>query len=174
MDQQETVDKSGGLPSEKKRGNDRHVKRCSPVNIDGRRKPRWLRMTSPSPNGMKIAMARSIAVVRRSPLQRKHRTTRPEKMSRIPLTHIKGKAAGSWIGMPKAVEAPTGLSMKLIPIPMMPTGITRVHQKSSEFLLRVELSKLVVVFICFLFLPLACHGQPERLLARHFHFDGRP
>src|SRR5215831_12310551 len=30
--------KSGGLPSEKKRGNDRHVKRCSPVNIDGRRK----------------------------------------------------------------------------------------------------------------------------------------
>src|SRR5262245_29085680 len=123
-------------------------------------------MTSPSPNGMKIAMARSIAVVRRSPLQRKDRTTRPEKMSRIPLTHIKGKAAGSLIGMPKAVEAPTGLSMKLRPIPMMPTGITRVHQKSSEFLLKLELSKLVVVFICFLFLPLACHGQLERLLAR--------
>jgi hypothetical protein len=29
---------SCGLPSEEKRGNDRHVKRCSPVNIDGRRK----------------------------------------------------------------------------------------------------------------------------------------
>ena len=119
----------------------------------GGAKPRWLRMTSPSPNGMKIATAKSIAVVRRSPLQRKDRTTRPEKMSRIPLTHIKGKAAGSWIGMPKAVEAPTGLSMKLMPIPMIATGITRVHQKSSEFLLKVELSKLVVVFICFVFLP---------------------
>src|SRR5262252_1075454 len=35
MYQQETNDKSGGLPSEKKRGNDRHVKRCSPVHIDG-------------------------------------------------------------------------------------------------------------------------------------------
>src|SRR5262245_49886967 len=115
----------------------------------GGAKPRSLRMTSPSPNGMKIAMAKSIAVVRRSPLQRKDRTTRPEKMSRIPLTHIKGKAAGSWIGMPKAVEAPTGLSMKLKPIPMIPTGITRVHQKSSEFLLKVELSKLVVVFMSF-------------------------
>src|SRR6516164_2200669 len=123
----------------------------------GGAKPRWLRMTSPSPNGMKIAMAKSIAVVRRSPLQRKDRTTRPEKMSRIPLTHIKGKAAGSWIGMPKAVEAPTGLSMELMPIPMIATGGTRVHQKSSEFLLKVELSKvelskLVVVFICFSFL----------------------
>src|SRR5215470_2806464 len=31
-------DKSGGLSSEKKRGDDRHVKRRSPVNIDGRRK----------------------------------------------------------------------------------------------------------------------------------------
>ena len=50
----------------------------------------------------------------------------------------------------KAVEAPTGLSMKLMPIPMIATGITRVHQKSSEFLLKVELSKLVVAFICFL------------------------
>src|SRR6516164_788807 len=113
----------------------------------GGAKPRWLRMTSPSPNGMKVAMAKSIAVVRRSPLQRKDRITRPEKMSRIPLTHIKGKAAGSWIGMPKAAEAPTGLSMKLMPIPMIPIGITRVHQKSSEFLLKVELSELVVVFM---------------------------
>ena len=43
--------------------------------------------------------------------------------------------------------------MKLMPIPMIATGITRVHQKSSEFLLDVELSKLVVVFICFFFLP---------------------
>src|SRR5262245_30335964 len=116
----------------------------------GGAKPRWLRMTSPSPTGMKIAMAKSIAVVRRSPLQRKDRITRPEKMSRIPLTHIKGKAAGAWIGMPKAVEAPTGLSMKLMPIPMIATGITRVHQKSSEFLLKVELLSLFVVFICFL------------------------
>src|SRR5215475_11322116 len=38
MDQHETDDTSGSLPSEKKRGNDRHVKRCSPVHIDGRRK----------------------------------------------------------------------------------------------------------------------------------------
>src|SRR5262245_59074557 len=105
-------------------------------------KPRWLRMTSPSPNGMKTAMADSIAVVRRSPHQREDRITRPEKMSRIPLTHIKGKAAGSCIGIPKAVEAPTGLSMKLIPITMIPTGATRAHQKSSEFLLEVELSKV--------------------------------
>src|ERR1700730_2226893 len=71
----------------------------------GGAKPRWLRMTSPSPNGMKIAMAKSIAVVRRSPLQRNDRTTRPEKMSRIPLAHIKGKAAGSWIGMQYKVDA---------------------------------------------------------------------
>jgi hypothetical protein len=49
--------------------------------------------------------------------------------------------------MPKAVEAPTGLSMKLMPIPMIPTGITRVHQKSREFVLKVELSDLVVVFM---------------------------
>src|SRR5215469_1975879 len=104
--------------------------------------PRWLRMTSPSPNGMKIARAESIAVVRRSPLQRKDRMTRPEKMSRIPFTHIKGKAAGSWIGIPKADEAPTGLSMKLMPITMIPTGATRAHQKSIEFLLKVELSKV--------------------------------
>ena len=74
-------------------------------------------------------------------------------MSRIPLTHIKGKAAGSWIGMPKPVEAPTGLSMKLMPIPMIATGIRRVNQKSGEFLLKVELSKLVVVFICPLCFP---------------------
>ena len=60
-------------------------------------------------------------------------------MSRIPLAHIKGKAAGSWIGMPKAVEAPTGLSMKLMPIPMIPSGITRVNQKTSEFFFKVDL-----------------------------------
>src|SRR6516165_1887377 len=124
----------------------------------GGAKPRWLRMTSPSPGGMKIAMAESIAVVRRSPHQREERITRPEKMSRIPFTHIKGKAAGSWIGIPKAVEAPTGLSMKLMPMTMIPTGATRAHKKSSEFLLKVELSKvelskLVAVFICFSFLP---------------------
>jgi hypothetical protein len=53
--------------------------------------------------------------------------------------------------MPKAVEAPTGLSMKLMPIAMIATGIMRVHQKSSEFLLKVELSKFVVVSICFSF-----------------------
>src|SRR5215467_3364019 len=117
----------------------------------GGAKPRWLRMTSPSPNGMKVAMAKNIAVVRRSPLQREDRITRPEKMSRIPLTHMKGKAAGSWIGTPKAVEAPTGLRMKLMPIPMIATGITRVHQKSGEFLLKGELSKLGVAFICFSF-----------------------
>ena len=68
---------------------------------------------------------------------------------------MKGKAVGSWIGMPKAVEAPTGLSMKLMPIPMIATGITRVHQKSSEFLRKVELSTLVVVFICFFLPPVA-------------------
>src|SRR5499425_2653064 len=130
----------------------------------GGAKPRWRRMTSPSPTGMKIAMAKSIAVVRRSPLQRNDRITRPEKMSRIPLTHIKGKAAGSWIGMPKAVEAPTGLSMKLMPITMIPTGATRAHQKSSEFLLKVErakveLSKLVVGFICFFLSPRHFSGE---------------
>src|SRR6516225_7282040 len=100
MDQQQTDDKSGGLPSEKKRGNDRHVKRCSPVNIDGRRKAKMAQNDQPIAERDEIAMAKSIAVVRRSPLQRKDRITRPEKMSRIPLTHIKGKAAGSWIGMP--------------------------------------------------------------------------
>src|SRR6516165_8035598 len=116
----------------------------------GHAKPRWLRMTSPSPSGMKIARAESIAMVRLSPHQREDRITRPEKMSRIPLTHIKGKAPGSWIGIPKAVEAPTGLSMKLMPITMIPTGATRAHQKSSGFLLKVELSKLVVGFNVFL------------------------
>ena len=39
--------KSGGLPSEKKRGNDRHVKRCSPVNIDGRRKAKMAENDQP-------------------------------------------------------------------------------------------------------------------------------
>src|SRR5262252_3169752 len=47
MYQQETDDKSGGLPSEKKRGNDRHVKRCSPVNIDGRRKAKMAQNDQP-------------------------------------------------------------------------------------------------------------------------------
>src|SRR5260221_12300692 len=61
----------------------------------GGAKPIWFRMTNPSPNGTKIEIAKSIAVVRRSPLQRNGRTTRPEKMSRMPLIHIKGKAAGS-------------------------------------------------------------------------------
>src|SRR2546427_5545155 len=78
-------------------------------------------MTSPSPNGTKIEMAKSVAVVRRSPFQRNGRITRPAKMSRIPLIHMKGKAAGSWMGMPKPVEAPTGLSMKLMPIAMKPS-----------------------------------------------------
>src|SRR5215469_15866445 len=39
--------KSGGLPSEKKRGNDRHVKRCSPMNIDGRRKAKMAQNDQP-------------------------------------------------------------------------------------------------------------------------------
>src|SRR5215470_7219225 len=116
----------------------------------GGAKPRWLRMTSPSLNGMKIAMAKSIAVVRRSPLQRKDRITRPEKMSRIPLTHMKGKAVGSWIGMPKAVEAPTGLSMKLMPITMIALGTKRVHQNSGEFFLNGEVFAPVVMFISLL------------------------
>src|SRR5262249_7287613 len=128
----------------------------------GGAKPRWLRMTSPSPNGMKVAMAKNIAVVRRSPLQREDRITRPEKMSRIPLTHIKGKAAGSWIGRPKAAGALTGLSMKLMPIQMIPTGITRVHEKSGEFLRKVELSKLVVAFVCFFFLVTLVHRVVPR------------
>ena len=119
----------------------------------GGAKPRCARMTSPSQSGMKLAMAKSVAVVRRSPLERNARITRPEKMSRIPLIHMKGKAAGSWIGMPKPVEAPTGLIMKLMQITIMATGITRVHQKSREFLLKVELSKLVVVFISLVFPP---------------------
>ena len=38
--------------------------------------------------------------------------------------------------------------MKLTPIAMIPTGITSVLQKSSEFHFKVELSKPVVVFIC--------------------------
>jgi hypothetical protein len=36
-----------------------------------------------------------------------------------------------------------------MPISMIATGITRVNQKSGEFFFKVELSKLVVVFICF-------------------------
>src|SRR5882757_8439243 len=114
----------------------------------GGAKPRWLRITSPSPNGTKMERAKSTAVARRSPLQRNGRTTRPAKMSRIPLIHIKGKAAGSWIGMPYPVEAPIGLSMNWMPISTIATGITRVNQKSGEFFFKVELSKLVVVFIC--------------------------
>ena len=39
--------KSGGLPSEKKRGNYHHVKRCSPVNIDGRRKSKMAQNDQP-------------------------------------------------------------------------------------------------------------------------------
>src|SRR6516165_6956778 len=73
--------------------------------------------------------------------------TRPEKMSRIPLIHMKGNAVGSWIGMPKAVEAPTGLSMKLIPIAMIALGTKRVHQNSGEFFFNVVVSAPVVIFI---------------------------
>ena len=66
---------------------------------------------------------------------------------------MKGKAAGSWMGMPKAAEAPTGLSMKLMPIAMIATGTTRVHQNSSEFLLNIELPKsafmVIVLFALF-------------------------
>jgi hypothetical protein len=55
--------------------------------------------------------------------------------------------------MPKAVEAPTGLSMKLMPSPMIATGIMRVHQSSREFILNIELSKSVFMFIFFLSFP---------------------
>ena len=51
------------------------------------------------------------------------------------------------MGIPKAAEAPTGLSMKLMPIAMIATGTTRVHQNSSEFLLNIELPKSAVMFI---------------------------
>src|SRR5262252_5487584 len=112
----------------------------------GGAKPRCARITSPSEKGMKIAIAKSIAVVRRSPRNRNARMTRPEKMSRIPLIHMKGNAVGSWIGMPKAVEAPTGLSMKLMPIAMIALGTRRVHQNSGEFFLNVEVSASVVMF----------------------------
>jgi hypothetical protein len=122
-------------------------------------KPRCFRMTSPSQIGMKIAIAKSVAVARRSPLKRNARTTRPEKMSRMPLVHINGKAAGSWIGMPKAVEAPIGLSMKLMPSPMIATGITSVHQNSGEFILNIELSKSVFMFIFFLFFSRQVNGE---------------
>src|SRR5215813_10807652 len=90
--------------------------------------------------------------------------TRPEKMSRIPLVHIKGNAVGSWIGMPKAVEAPTGLSMKLIPIAMIALGTKRVHQNSGEFFLNVEVSVPVVMFIC-LFRPVSrtCRELPTMM-----------
>src|SRR5215475_15719805 len=47
MDQHETDDTSGGLPSEKKRSNDRHVKRCSPVHIDGPRKAKMSQNDQP-------------------------------------------------------------------------------------------------------------------------------
>ena len=49
---------------------------------------------------MKIEIAKIVAVVRRSLFKRNVRFTRPATMSRIPLIHIKGKAAGSCIGMP--------------------------------------------------------------------------
>jgi hypothetical protein len=45
------------------------------------------------------------------------------------------------MGIPKAAEAPTGLSMKLMPIAMIATGTTSVHQNSNEFVLNTELRK---------------------------------
>ena len=42
-----TEDKSGGLPSEKKCGNDHHVKGGSPVDIDGRRKAKMAQNDQP-------------------------------------------------------------------------------------------------------------------------------
>src|SRR4029450_11106055 len=113
----------------------------------GGAKQRCHRMTSPSQNGTKIEMAKSVAVVRRSPFQRNGRTTRPAKMSRIPLIHMKGKEAGRGVGMAKPAEAPTGLSMKLMPIAMIATGTTSVHQNSSEFLLNIELPKSAFMFV---------------------------
>src|SRR5215475_12637939 len=47
MYQQETDDTSGGLRSKQKRRNDRHVKRCSPMNIDGRRKAKMAQNDQP-------------------------------------------------------------------------------------------------------------------------------
>jgi len=49
-----------------------------------------------------------------------------------------------------------------MPIPTIATGIASVHQKSGEFLLKVELSRLVVVFIGFSFSP-----SLERRIALH-------
>ena len=46
-----TDDKSGGLPSEKKRGNNHHVKGCSPVDIDGRRKAKMAQNDQPVAEG---------------------------------------------------------------------------------------------------------------------------
>src|SRR5262249_48701531 len=106
---------------------------------------------SPSPNGITIAIAKIVAIDRRSPRKRNASTTRPEKMSRMPFVHIKGNAAGSWIGMPKAVEATTGLSKKLMPSGMIAAGITRVPQNSRELLFKMELSEPVFVFICLSF-----------------------
>ena len=85
-------------------------------------------------------------------------------MSRIPLIHMKGKAAGSWMGMPKAAEAPTGLRMKLMPIAMIATGTTSVHQNSSEFFLNVELSRPVFMCVVRAALPArrhACERSPS-------------
>src|SRR6266436_6046066 len=48
------------------------------------------------------------------------------------------------------ISSTTVLSMKLMPITMIPTGTTSVHQNSSEFLLNIELSKPVFIFIVLL------------------------
>ncbi len=49
--------------------------------------------------------------------------------------------------MLKPAEAPTGLSMKFMPIAMIATGTTSVHQNSSEFLLHIELPPLTLTVV---------------------------
>jgi len=58
-------------------------------------------------------------------------------MSRMPLIHMNGKAAGSLVGMPKPVEAPMGLRMKFMPMRIIARGIMAVNQKSGELLFKV-------------------------------------
>jgi hypothetical protein len=69
---------------------------------------------------------------------------------------MKGNAVESWIGMPNAVEAPTGLSMKLMPIAMIALGTKIVHQNSGEFFFNVEVSVPVVIFIVHMVFLVAC------------------
>ena len=127
--------------------NDRHIRRGSPMNKDGWRKPEMLQNDKSVTNGDEHGDGIDDCDCASVSPNEQHQDNDAQKMSRIPLIHIKGKAVGSVIGMPKPADAPTGLKRKLMPSPMMAAGTRNVNQNSGSFHFNTELFDSVFMFI---------------------------